>query len=151
MSTRAPETTGDDLISPLVLYVQRAFPLPVSTACTTPFRSPTNTSPFATAGDDSPIPSPSTAYVQSFFPLERSIATRPAPLAPTKTAPSAIAAEDSIDSPASTVHLTLSASGSVASVVPVSPAVPRNCVQPPPGGAGTANRKDATTKARIWR
>src|SRR5688500_11112783 len=107
MITRVPETTGDDLISPLVLYVQRALPLPVSTACTLPLRSPTKTSPFATAGELSPIPSPSTAYVQSFFPLARSIATRPAPFAPTKTAPSAIAAEDSIDSPASTVHFTV--------------------------------------------
>jgi hypothetical protein len=55
----SPTTTGDDLISPLVLKVQAPFPSAMRTACTVPLRSPTKTSPSAvdTAGDDSPIPS----------------------------------------------------------------------------------------------
>jgi hypothetical protein len=97
----SPETTGDDLISAPVLKVHAALPVETSTAWRTPERSPMNTSPPATAGDDSPIPSADALYFHLRAPSARPIACRSPGCEPTYTTPSTIAAEDSIASPAS--------------------------------------------------
>ena len=129
MRTRSPVTTGEDFSSPLVLNVQAAFPLAASTACSTPERSPTYTRPPATAGEDSPMPSGEVLYFHLTEPSARPIATSSPVLDPTYTTSSAMAAEDSIASPASYVHRSFSVAGTVAAVLPLNEADPRNCGQ----------------------
>src|SRR5262245_33707669 len=97
-STRSPVSTGDDLISEVVVYVQSRFPSAVLTAWNTPARSPTKTAPPPTAGDDSPIRLP-VAYFQRTCPVERSNAMRSPLPPPTYTTPPAMAADDSMMSP----------------------------------------------------
>src|SRR2546425_490386 len=75
ISTRSPAIVGEDLTSPPVLNVQSRLPSRTLTAWTVPSKSPTTTTPFATAGDDSAIALP-VAYFQRSLPDARSIATR---------------------------------------------------------------------------
>ena len=101
ISRKSPETTGEDFTSPPVLNVHAALPVATSTACTVPLVSPMYTSPPATAGDDSPIPSGDALYFHLSDPSDRFTAWRSPVWDPTYTTPSTMAAEDSIESPAS--------------------------------------------------
>jgi hypothetical protein len=66
--------TGDDLISLPVLNVHAGLPSAACTAWNTPDRSPTNTLPAATAGDDSPTAT-FTRYLQRTAPVSSASAT----------------------------------------------------------------------------
>jgi hypothetical protein len=100
ISTTSLTIVGDDFTSLPVLNVQSRLPSWTRTACTMPARSPMKTTPFATAGDDSPIVLP-VVYFQRSFPEARSIASRSPPVDPTKATPSAMAGDDSMASLAS--------------------------------------------------
>src|ERR1700750_3318431 len=100
INTRSPATTGDDLISALVLNVQRRRPSGMLNACSVPPRAPTNTACAPTAGDDSPI-DPPVAYFQRSFPVSKSRARRSPAALPTYTLPLWIAPDDWMASPAS--------------------------------------------------
>src|SRR5262245_58927315 len=130
MSTRSSTTAGDDFTSPSVLNVHKRLPSFAPTACTSPARSPTNTVPSVTAGDDSPMKPPApVSYFQRSAPVSRSSAISSPFVDPTYTAPSASAADDSTDSPASYVHFSASVAGGAVAATPVSDALPRNCGQ----------------------
>src|SRR5688572_15610560 len=99
----SPTATGEDLISDCVLNVHSGLPSATLTACTTPTRSPTNTRPLATAGDDSPIASPA-LYRQRSLPSASPTAINSPVAVPTYTTPSTIAADESNASPPSHTH-----------------------------------------------
>src|SRR4029434_10231480 len=127
ISTRSSATAGDDFTSPSVLNVHRRLPSFAPTACTSPARSPTNTVPSLTAGDDSPMKPPApVSYFQRSAPVSRSSAISSPFVDPTYTAPSASAADDSTASPASYVHFSASCAAGAVAATPVSDAFPRN-------------------------
>src|SRR5262249_7396901 len=138
--------------SPSVLNVHKRLPSFAPTACTTPARSPTNTVPSLTAGDDSPMKPPApVSYFQRSPPVSRSSAISSPFVDPTYTAPSAGAADDSTASPASYVHFSASVDGGAVAATPVSDALPRNCGQLGEGACaetGSAIDSHESAKAR---
>src|SRR5439155_26002940 len=110
MSTTPSTTAADDFTSPSVLNVQRRLPSRAPTAWMVPARSPTNTVPLLTAGEDSPMkPLSPVAYLHRSAPVSRSSA-RSSPFdEPPHTPPSRMAADDSNASPAAYVQRTVRA------------------------------------------
>ena len=87
------------------------------------------TMPFATAGDDSPMPRSAEAarYFHLGLPVAMSSAMSSPVPAPTYAVPSAMAADDSTGAVASNVHSSRSDAGSEDAATPESAGVFRNC------------------------
>src|SRR5262249_45763539 len=152
ISTKSSTTAGDDFTSPSVLNVHKRLPSFAPTACTSPARSPTNTVPSLTAGDDSPMKPPApVSYFQRSAPVSRSSAISSPCGDPTDPPLSAPAAQDSTASPASYVHFSASDAGGAVAATPVSDALPRNCGQLGDdccADSGSAIESHESTKAR---